>query len=87
MKYVWLITLIFVVGFSSSAFSWGGKLSNPLFGYPKELKADQQKKAEIALAFMRDELKFIDGQFINTFVTHQFGGTFGRSDQLRLDVL
>jgi hypothetical protein len=51
------------------------KLDHPLFGYPDKLGADEQKKARIALEFMHKELKFIDGEFINEFVHHRFGGT------------
>src|SRR5258706_15868070 len=73
MRYLWLFLLI--IAFSSPAFGWGGKLSQPLFGYRDGLNAEQQKKAKVALAFMRDKLIFIDGQFINEFVSHRFGGT------------
>jgi len=70
-----VFTLLVALGISSSAFGWGGTLERPLIGYPDGLDANRQKKAQTALTFINDELKFIDGHFINTFIHHRFGGT------------
>jgi hypothetical protein len=75
MRYPGLVVLLVTVGVSSTAFGIGGKLSRPLFGYRAGLDADQQQKAQIALRFMEEELHFIDGQYVNQFVHHRFGGT------------
>jgi hypothetical protein len=82
MRNLWLFTFLGIVGFSSATFGWGGKLSNPEFGYRGGLDANRQKKAAIASKFMTDELKFIDGQFINQFVTNRFGGTSQQTSRL-----
>jgi hypothetical protein len=66
---------VLIAGLSTEAFGWGGKLNAPLIGYPSQADPDQVKKAQAALTFLREELKFIDGEFINTHVTHRFGGT------------
>src|SRR5262245_2508192 len=62
-----------LLGASASAFGWGGKLDRPLFGYPSG--AQEQRKAQAALKFMHEELKFLDGQFVNQFIHNRFAGT------------
>jgi hypothetical protein len=67
--------LLVALGISPGAFGWAGTLDRPLVGYPEGLDANRQKKAQTALKFINDELKFIDGRFINIFIHHRLGGT------------
>lgn len=53
----------------------GGKLGSPRVGHRGEINKAQKEKVHHLLRYMRNELKFIDGSFINEFSTQRFGGT------------
>src|SRR5262245_24696828 len=70
-----LLTSVAFIATCASAFGWGGKLDTPLFAHPLATSGEQKKNAETALKFMHEELKFLDGEFINQFVHNRFAGT------------
>ncbi len=53
----------------------GGKIGSPQIGYRAQINKAQKEKVHRLLRYMRDELKFIDGSFVNEFSTQRFGGT------------
>lgn len=75
MRYQFLLVLVMVCGFASTAFGIGGRLTRPMMGYPADLDFEAQQKAQTALQYMQDELTFVDGSWVNQFFRHRFGGT------------
>ena len=61
--------------FSSKALGLGGKFDSPSLAYPSDLDADRTMKIQAALKFMKDDLIFIEGSFINEFSNQRLGGT------------
>ena len=53
----------------------GGKIGSPRVGCRMEIDKAQKEKVHHLLRYMRNELKFIDGSFLNEFSTQRFGGT------------
>jgi hypothetical protein len=75
MRHQPLLVLPLVLGVVSTAWGIGGTLSTPIFGYHPGIDAATKEKAISALDFMRKELKFLDGNYVNEFFHHRFGGT------------
>jgi hypothetical protein len=74
MKLTFAIVLL-VVLWSASAFGLGGRLSAPSLAYRSDLDANQKTEIHKVLKFMKDDLIFIEGSFINEFTHQRLGGT------------
>lgn len=53
----------------------GGKIGSPQVGYRGVINEAQKEKVHSLIRYMRNDLKFIEGSFINEFSTQRFGGT------------
>jgi len=51
-----------------------GKIGSPRIGHRGEINKAQEEKVHHLLRYMRNELKFIDGSFVNEFSNQRFGG-------------
>jgi hypothetical protein len=60
---------------SLSAFGMGGELVSPSIAYPSDLDADRKEQIHKLVTFMKDDLRFIEGSFLNEFSNQRFGGT------------
>ena len=57
------------------ALALGGKIGSPQIGHPTGIDKAQLEKVFSLLKYMKDDLKFIEGSFINEFSSQRFDGT------------
>lgn len=81
-----LLVFITVVAACSTALGRSSYLDRPLFGWPSRITGDQLKNVKLASTFMHEELKFLEGRFINQYIHHRFGGTAQQTTRF-LDLL
>lgn len=74
MKAPWVSVLLLILC-STTVLGLGGKLSAPSLGYRSDLDASRMDEIQKVLQFMKDDLSFIEGRFINQFSNQRFGGT------------
>ena len=60
---------------SVAALGLGGKLASPSVAYRSDLAVSRKGDIHKLLDFMKDDLTFIEGSFINEFSNQRFGGT------------
>ena len=59
----------------SFALGLAGQLPGPSIGYRSDIDAATKKKIDALYKFMNEELKFLEGSFINQFTNQSFGGS------------
>ena len=64
------ILVLFIVNASAI----GGEIDYPQIGHHVGIDKFQKEKVHALLEYMENELKFIEGSFINEFSTQRFGG-------------
>jgi hypothetical protein len=69
--------LLFMV-FSLNVFGLSSKLTSPQIWPPDDLDESQEKNVFKVVKYMQNDLKFIEGHFINEFSSQRFGGTSER---------
>jgi hypothetical protein len=74
MKAPWVSVLLLILC-STTVLGLGGKLSAPSLGYRSDLDASRKEEIQKVLQFMKEDLSFIEGRFINQFSNQRFGGT------------
>ena len=74
MKAPWASVLLLILC-STTVLGLGGKLAAPSLGYRSDLDASRKEEIQKVLKFMKDDLSFIEGRFINQFSNQRFGGT------------
>ena len=52
----------------------GGELDSPSVAYPSAIDASRKKKIDRLHDYMRDDLRFLEGSFLNQFTHQRFGG-------------
>ena len=53
----------------------GRQACSPSLAYRSDLEGNRKEEIHKLLQFMKDDLKFIEGSFINQFSNQRFGGT------------
>lgn len=74
MKYS-LAYILLVVLLSVNAFGWGGKINSPQIGPPGGLDDTQEGNVVKLVTYMKNDLEFIEGSFINEFSSQRFGAS------------
>lgn len=77
-----LCSVVLLSLFSAMAFGLGGKLVSPSLAYRSDIDAGRKEEIGKVLKFMREDLTFIDGSFINEFSNQRFGGTSAKVARL-----
>ena len=67
-------SFLLLILFSTSAFGWSAKIGSPEIGHRAAIDKAGEMKVKSVVAYMSNELKFIEGRFINEFSTQRFGG-------------
>jgi hypothetical protein len=67
--------ILLLVTFSVNAFGEGGDLASPEIGVPAGIDETQKENVYKIIEYMRDDLTFIEGSFVNEFSYLRFGAT------------
>jgi hypothetical protein len=70
-----------LVIFSVTAFGLSAEIAFPEIGHRAGIDKIQEEKVNGVLAYMQNDLKFIEGRFINEFSTQRFGGTSSKASR------
>ena len=70
-----LVALSISVLLPVHALATGGKIRSPRLGHRGEITKAQNEKVHHLFRYMKVELKFIDGSYLNEFSTQRFDGT------------
>lgn len=71
------ITLL--VSLSVNAFGVGGDIQFPEIGHGANLDKKQDKMVRVIIDYMQNELRFIEGTFVNEFSNQRFGATSAKT--------
>ncbi|MBD3676239.1 MAG: hypothetical protein HUJ26_22235 [Planctomycetaceae bacterium] len=66
----------------ANASAIGGKIGSPQIGHRGEINKAHKERVHHLIRYMRDELTFIEGSFINEYSTQRFGGTSEKASRL-----